>query len=251
MGGLSTALAGLILFTCCVLPVLAQPLEIYTEEYPPLTFSQDGRAAGLAVEVVEEILKRLGRKAPIMVVPWARGYNTAIGGRANVVLFTTMRTGQREKLFKWVGPVMTARTNFYANKDSPVVINSLEEAKKLESVGTTKEYYSEQELKRLGFANLDSVERVQLMVKKLLTGRNSVMVSDDVTLPALLELENASMDHVKALYTLMVSPMYIAFSLATPDQEVEQWQAALDGMKRDGTYAKIMKKWLPHRIQGE
>ncbi len=37
--------------------------------------------------------------------------------------------------------------------------------------------------------------------------------------------------------------LYIAFSKNTPDDEVKKWQAALDELKKDGTYQKIVDKY--------
>lgn len=54
----------------------AAPLQLYTEEYPPVSFSANGRAEGMASELVRELLKRLGESGEISVVPWARGYHT-------------------------------------------------------------------------------------------------------------------------------------------------------------------------------
>ena len=69
MSGFFATLAGFAWLLGCLAPALAQTLELYTEEYPPITFSQNGGAAGLGVEVVEEILRRTGRHAPIQVAP--------------------------------------------------------------------------------------------------------------------------------------------------------------------------------------
>ena len=52
----------------------AQPLNIYTEEWSPISFSVDGKPDGLAVQVVQEIQKRINNPDPIKVVPWARGW---------------------------------------------------------------------------------------------------------------------------------------------------------------------------------
>jgi polar amino acid transport system substrate-binding protein len=38
---------------------------------------------------------------------------------------------------------------------------------------------------------------------------------------------------------------YLAFSRKTPDEVVRRWQAALDDLKKDGTFARLFAKWLP------
>lgn len=224
--------------------VRAAELEIYTEEYPPVSFSKDGKASGLATEVVQEILLRLNLTIPIQVVPWARGYKTALE-KADVVLFATAKTDEREKLFKWVGPIVRLTTSFYAQKGSGIKINSLNDAKKLIGIGVTREYYSEQFLKKQGFTNLDTSISPAQMLKKQFKGRHPVIASDNISLPALLQQENASVSDVELLFTFMISDCYIAFSLGTSDETVRRWQKTMDEMKKDGTFASIYQKWLP------
>lgn len=110
-----------LMFCYAGLGLAAEPLQLYTEEYPPLNFSQAGKPAGLGVEVVEEILRRTGQQASIEVVPWARGYQATLS-QPNTGLFVAMRTEEREQLFKWVGPIIVGVTSFYALKGSSLTI---------------------------------------------------------------------------------------------------------------------------------
>lgn len=43
----------------------------------------------------------------------------------------------------------------------------------------------------------------------------------------------------------MHSYTYIAFSPQTGDALIARWQAELDGMKADRSFAAIYQKWLP------
>jgi len=54
------------------------PLKIYTEDSPPGNYALNGKPAGMAMEIVREILNRLGEDADIKIVPWARGYRIAL-----------------------------------------------------------------------------------------------------------------------------------------------------------------------------
>ncbi|WP_204268170.1 hypothetical protein, partial [Escherichia coli] len=59
----------------------AVPLRLLSEEFPPINFTEDGRPSGLAVEVVQNILRRLGQSLPIEFLPWARAYRDAQGAQ--------------------------------------------------------------------------------------------------------------------------------------------------------------------------
>lgn len=238
------ALCGLIVGAFGSRKGSAAQLQIFTEEYPPITFTKDNKPTGLATEVVEEILRRLNMNTPINIVPWARGYSMALEG-PGVVLFAAMRTAQREKLFKWVGSLHTVKTSFYARKGSGINISGLEEAKKLDLIGVPREYYSEQYLKKEGFTNLESVVSPEQMIKMMFGGRVSVMVADNILLPSLVQGANATLFDVELLYTFMTSQSYIIFSLDIPDDTVHRWQNTLNEMKKDGAFAAIYGKWLP------
>ena len=71
------------------------------------------------------------------------------------------------------------------------------------------------------------------------------MFAANVTLLNLLEKAGAKHNDVESLYTIASLQTYIGFSLNTPKKVVTSWQATLDTMKRDGSYANIYAKWLP------
>lgn len=222
----------------------AEPLRLYTEEYPPLNYSEDGEPTGLATEVVREIMRRTGQRAPISVVPWARGYQLA-QVRPNTGLFVTMRTAQRESLFKWVGPLIRSVTGFYALRSSALQIASLDAARQFDAIVVPRDWYSHQRLQAEGFANLHPVTEPAQMVRMLKRGRVKLMVLDNLSLNALLTQGGIRAGEVELLYSFMHNDAYIAFSPQTDDALISRWQAELDEMKADGSFAAIYRKWLP------
>ena len=92
-------------------------LRIYTENSPPANYLAGGRLQGLSVEIVREILRRRNIPDSIEMVPWARGYALALN-QPNVALFSTTRLPQREKLFKWVGPIYSQTWGLYGKQSS-------------------------------------------------------------------------------------------------------------------------------------
>jgi len=222
----------------------AGELELLTEENPPLNYSENGQPKGLSIDVVVEIQRRLGNHDTIKVQPWVRAYRTATT-TPNVALFGTARTAAREDMFHWVGPVATAVASLYGRRGSGLRINSLEEAKSAGRILVVRDFYTHQLLEKLGFTNLELVPKPETMVKMAVNGRAPLMFVGNLTLPDLLEKAEAKRNDVELLYTVTSIQTYIAFSLGTPRDVVNAWQAALDGMKRDGSYAAIYAKWLP------
>ena len=52
-------------------------------------------------------------------------------------------------------------------------------------------------------------------------------------------------DDVRVVLPYRASLGYIAFWPGTADAEIARWQAALDAMKGDGSFARIYQRWLP------
>jgi polar amino acid transport system substrate-binding protein len=236
------------LLACCTTLVCtfagAVDLQLLADENPPLSFSENGQAKGLAVEVVQEIQRRVGNTNPIEIQPWPRAYR-AVSNEPNVGIFVMARTPAREELFQWMGPVSASRASLYGKRGSGIRITSLEDAKSVERIMVVRDFYTHQLLQKLGFTNLELVPKPETMVKMALNARAPVMFTSNVTLPDMLEKAGAKPGDLELLYTVTSIQTYVAFSMSTPKPIVAKWQAALDSMKRDGSYTSIYAKWLP------
>jgi len=94
----------LALAALLIQPALAVQLKIYAMESPPVSFSDGGHATGLVVEVAREVQRRIGNSDPIGIVPWARASSVA-GVEPNVLLLSIVRTAERERTLRFVGPI--------------------------------------------------------------------------------------------------------------------------------------------------
>jgi len=217
------------------------PLKIYTEDSPPGNYALNGKPAGMAVEIVREILKRLGEDADIEIVPWARGYRIALS-RPNIALFSTTRLPQREKLFKWVGPLYIQQWGFYAKKGSGLKLNSFDEAKKVKRIGVYLNDAKGQFLKKNGFVNLITTKKNISNIKHLINGDIDLWVSSDFNMPYLARQAGVDPDQLELVLPFRSVKNYIAFSNRTPDSVIAAWQKTFDTIKADGTYARLANK---------
>jgi polar amino acid transport system substrate-binding protein len=220
-------------------------LKILAEDnYPPITFrNSGGKPDGLAVEVTNEILKRLHLNKRIYMLPWSRAYNMLLK-RENIVLFSVSRTKQRDKLFQWVGPIYSMKSSFYVKKGSNITISSLDDAKKLKKIGTYRDSFNEQYLKKLGFHNLEAVTNNVLNIKKLMSGRIDAIVDTNVTIKELLHKAGYSMKDVEKVYTFLNVGVYYAFSKDVPFEVIEKWRDAFEQLRSNCELQKIRNKWL-------
>jgi len=221
----------------------AATYKIMTEDYPPYNYTKDGKLTGLATEVVQEIAKRISHPTDIELLPWARGYGL-IQQQDGLILYSMTRTEQREKLFKWVGPVASNKWVFIAKKGSGITLASLDDAKKVGKIGAYKDDACELFLKAKGFTNLDSVVDDSQNIPKLLAGRINLWIVGDEMQAIYKAKEKGANDQLEKVFDIKDVQLFIAFSKNTADSDIAQWQKALDDMKADGTYDAIVKKYM-------
>lgn len=217
-------------------------LRIFTENLPPLNYVKDGALVGPSVEMVKEIQRRIGSTEEIKVYPWARAYQIALE-EENVLLFGMSHTADRENKFKWVGPLATKRDILVAKKGSNLIINSLEDAKKVRRIGVLRDDTKEEFLEMHGFTNLEPVSDERKNAQKLMLGRIDLWIFKKPGLKTVCELAGVDFDAVQEVFHLRETRVDIAFSLKTPDTVVEKWRAAFADMLADGTVAAIRTKW--------
>jgi polar amino acid transport system substrate-binding protein len=222
--------------------IYAVELTILTENLPPLNYVENGILVGPSVEIVQEIQKRVYSVESIQVYPWARAYKMALENE-NVILFGMTYTKDRQDKFKWVGPLASKRDILVARKSSGFRIDNLEDAKKVNRIGTLRDDTREILLKNHGFSNLESVSDEQLNAKKLAIGRIDLWAYKIPGLKTVCDLVGVDATEFEEVFNLRETKLMIAFSKKTSDAIVQQWKEAFDDISADGTILKIKKKW--------
>ncbi len=222
-------------------------LTFLSPQVLPFGGLKDGKPVGFAVEILHEIMQRLGRTDTIEFGEWKIVYERGLT-EPNVVLFPPSRTPEREALFKWVGPLIPEKVVLFARKDSGLVINSLEDARKVNGIATVTGYASEKLLKEKGFTNLVSQRSPIQGPDALKFGRVDLWLSSNVTMRQTALAANVNPDLFEPLFVVKEIPSYLAFSKSVPDAMVNQWQTALEEMKRDGSWERIISNWIPAEL---
>ena len=221
-------------------------LRLLSEEFPPINFTEAGRPSGLAVEVVQGVLKRLGQTLDIEFQPWARAYREA-QGREPMALFSAARIPERERLFQWAGPIVTFYSSFYARAGAGR-LKRFDDARQAGDVLVVRDWYTAQQLASEGFHNLRYVSDPTQGLRMLLAGRAPLFASERISMQGALASAGVDPASLEEVYTFASSDGYIAFSPGTPKRVVTAWQRQIDAMKRDGSFQAIYKRWLPQDL---
>ena len=223
-------------------------VQLFTEVSPPHSYGT-GRdttrqVTGASVELVNEIQKRVGYVNKINLSTWTDAY-TPPQYLPNSAVFTTARTPKRESLFQWVGPLCTFRACFYTLAGSGITIETIAQARALKSVGTPKEWYTNDYLTQNGFTNIVSTAVTsQEAFNQLFNGEVEALLMTADDMEWLAEARGVPLTVVTKHIEALIMDGYIAFSLNTPATLVQQWQTSLNAMKADGSFEIIRKKWF-------
>jgi len=235
----------LVLFSTASLSKNIDDFTIMSEEYPPFNMTINNKPSGVSVEVLEGLLKKVDSdltKNDIKFLPWARSYSL-VQRQKHTMLFSMARTKQREKLFKWVGPVGSSIVALIARKDKNIKINSVEDMKKYK-IGSVKNDVAELALKELGITHMDSISgtnAIEKSIKKLDRGRIDIFAY--MYEIKSWKIDNFNPKNYENVYTLKRNDFYYAFHKDTDDVIIQKMQKALDDLKNDGTFNLIQSKY--------
>ncbi len=233
-------------------PAWADPLAEYsflTEQYPPLNYEENGRIQGISVDLLLQMADRLGaslKRSDILLLPWARAYRSAFY-QEKTCLFATTRTEKREKMFKWVGPIIASKMVLIGKKDSHIALDSLQELSRYK-VSTVIDDVALQLLTQAGVSErlLDKnggVDAAKKIIRKLEMGRIDLWAYEENVARWLIQKQGHDPDTYKVFWVLKQSKEYYAFHRQTPDGLIQKLQAALEEIKNSPIYKEILERY--------
>ena len=95
-------------------------LQILTEDNAPLNYIENGTLQGITVDMMEEILNRMGSnitRDSFKLVPWNDAY-AQISTSPDTMILAMDRLPEREDTFLWAGPVITVPQVLFTRADS-------------------------------------------------------------------------------------------------------------------------------------
>ena len=225
----------------------ATELVLLTENFPPYNmakngknFAQDENINGIAVDIVREMFKRANVTYSLTLrFPWERVYKLALEN-PGYGAFVMARLPDRERLFKWVGPIGPDDWIMLAKADSKISLETLEDARKYR-IGAYKGDAIAMTLAKQGLKPV-VVLRDQDNAKKLVNGQIDLWATGDPAGRYLARLEGVS--GLKTVLRFNSAELYLALNKDVPDDTVAKLQAALDQMRKEGKVDEIMAQYL-------
>ena len=223
---------------------LAQTVNLLTEDAYPFQYLENKQLTGMAVEVVNEVFKRAGVVHKDELMLWKDAYDR-VQMYPNTCIYSTARTENREKLFKWIGPIVENKWAAFAKKGFKGSLSRGEDFNQYR-VGVLKGDAKERYLKDLA---------VTFRVPEVDDAANPPKLTLNRTAPDKIDLwvtgyytgahvaTKIGVNDIFPVWVFKTSDNYLACQTSLPQATVEKLQQALDAMKRDGTHAAIVARY--------
>lgn len=224
----------------------AETLRVVTSDFPPFQILQGNKVSGITTEIVEAVINNAGFKSDIKMYPWPRAYKMGLR-ESSVLIYSIVRTPEREKLFKWIGPIAPYNVYFWKLKSrKDIKIHSIEDALHYKAGGVIDDNKADQ-LKKLGFVigkNLDMVSSDELNLRTLYAGRIDIMTFDDLSFHHKVQADGKDFNQLEKIIKLDGSSheMQLAASLDMPDAVVAKLRVSLIAFKKTKKYQQIKNR---------
>ncbi|MEO8442577.1 MAG: transporter substrate-binding domain-containing protein [Betaproteobacteria bacterium] len=229
----------LLLSGFAAVPALA--VQMLTEDYPPYNYLENKTLVGVSTEIVVEMGRRANVPMTFAIMPWPQAYDQT-QMKVETCLFSTARLENRERIFKWVGPLATNEWGLFAKSAFKDPIKTLADARPYRIGGVTND------------------AKVIWLRDNALT--NIVTVNEDKLVPGMLTLDRKKLDavdlwvtgiyaekyilakskvkDVKLVLKIKEEPLWLACHPSLSQATVKALQDALGAMQKDGTTKKIL-----------
>ncbi|WP_421866502.1 substrate-binding periplasmic protein [Motiliproteus sp.] len=245
------ALLIVLTFALLSIRVAAEPLTLYTEEFPPFNFTQQGEMQGVSTQIIKALMQQAGFSYRIVSHPWSRSFKQA-QTEPNALIYSISRNPEREALFKWIGVLVPASHSIFALRSRTDIrieqLSDLQQYRIATQQNGARESYllqnglSEQLLLRL------SGDQVPLQQYQLLSrGRIDLWPAADAVAHHLLKSQGQDPERllrrVYSLKSLSAQGYYLAASPNSSPELIAQLRDALIRLKQTPRYQQILRNW--------
>ncbi|MFQ3248649.1 MAG: polar amino acid transport system substrate-binding protein [Glaciecola sp.] len=206
-------------------------LTYITESNASYNYIRDGELQGPAVDLLLAASASVGspiKREEILVQPWARGFRNAQEG-PNTVLFSTIRTSQRETVFQWVGPIAAESDVLIALKSRQLKISNPDDLKGF-MTGAVEGDVGEEILHNAGvpLQNMALVSHSKSLGKMLNVGRIDLWIFGEAGWRETLIASDIDPNKFEIIYRFPAKHYYFALSQDIDKQLVNKFQQAVD-----------------------
>lgn len=216
---------------------------VYTQWYP-YTYQYKGYAYGLEIEIFKAVMKSMDLDYEFRAHPWARCLHSLKTGEADV-LISLLKTREREKYTYYPkNYISISRTVFFTTTHNKLKFNGSYEELKGYSIGVVRGFSYGDAFDSAKYLKKDPANNTELLIKKLLIGRNHLAAENQIVVSALAHNMGVD-DKIRFLGTpIHTKRLYVGFSkIKGLKQMCENFSESLGRFKKSRLYRSILKKY--------
>jgi len=209
-------------------------LNYLTEEWAPFNYQEDGNVTGISIELLEAVFRDIGvnrSRADVKIVPLAEGFQAA-QNNTDTVLFSIVRTPEREPLYKWAGPFTRASFVLYAPMSSNITIPSPGDLNQYR-IGAVQASIENDLLIGQG-VNASQIVNGQTpddLLRMMEEGQIDLWATGDLAGRHQMIQTAADPNAYEIVFTLSENDFYYIFSRDVPDTLVDAFSNALEAVR--------------------
>ncbi len=232
-------------------------LVVVAEAWPPFEFEENGKAAGIGVDIMSQLFKKMGVDFEIRILPWARAWKMIEAGKVDAAASVSRKKERMQYLSYPKEDVWVSEYLFFVRRDKKKTssMSYARAGKENLKIGIIKdnsyhESFWEAFPKRDGELNerLEEAADAETNLRKLAKGRIDLYIVDKIIGRYLISMMNLE-DEITWYDNILFSKGYtIAFVKKSGyprlKQIEERFEKELKRLKKSGQYNEIQKKWI-------
>ena len=233
-----------MLLLAALAPAQTRKVVAAADPYPPFVDPNHPKQ-GLSLVVAREAFKTQGYELEMKFMPWARAEAGVVAGEFDILPDAWM-TDARRKVQVYSAPYAENSVKFIKRKGDPFEYNGLASLNG-KTVGVVRDYnYGDAFASASGFKR-EPVDAVLTNIDKLLLNRIDLTLEDEIVASSLMSRKDPALPG-KVEFTrnaLSSNKLYITCGLSNPRHQelIDAFNKGLAAIRKDGSYARIMKSY--------
>ncbi|HWQ66598.1 MAG TPA: transporter substrate-binding domain-containing protein [Methanospirillum sp.] len=210
-------------------------LQYLTEDWAPFNYHEGGVATGISVEILESVFRILEvnrTRADIRFVPLSEGFSQA-QGNTSTVLFSIVRSPDREALYQWAGPFTKGSFVIFAPVLRNITISSPADLNQYR-IGAVNGTIENTLLTNIG-VNASQIVTGMVpddLIRMLEEGQIDLWATGDITGRYEMEQVGINPDEYEIVHTMGENDFYFIFSKDVPDTLIRTFNQALETVRK-------------------
>jgi ABC-type amino acid transport substrate-binding protein len=229
---------GLAFALCSGFATQAETIKTFSAVLPPFSIG-DADMPGITHELLLEISERTDLEFDFEYLPFKR-MNAEIQKTPNSLAFTVLRSPAREDMFNWIVEVIVTNEVFATTSAQ---INTTDEAIALKSVTTLEGSPRAKRLEAAGLSNLQPATDPKTSATLLNKGRVEAWYTFDHRARYLTKAQGFDPATIVVGAPIVEAPLWLASNKTFDPEVAKKLKAAIEELKADGTYDKIVAKY--------